>query len=51
MIGGFGGLGAQDFQSLADDQDRADMMNPNAIMSNMAMQGQIVGEGMQQQMI
>ena len=34
-MGGLGGLGHVDFSSLADGQDRADMMNPGAIMGNM----------------
>ena len=51
MVAGMGGLGHQDFSSLADDQDRRDMMNPAAIMGNMQMQGQIMGQGMQRQAI
>ena len=51
MVAGMGGLGHQDFSSLADDQDRRDMMNPNAIMSNMINQGQIMGDGMARQAI
>ena len=51
MVAGMGGLGSQDFGSLADDQDRRDMMNPNAIMANMINQGQIMGEGMARQAI
>ena len=51
MVAGMGGLGHHDFGSLADDQDRRDMMNPNAIMSNMINQGQIMGEGMARQAI
>ena len=35
-----------DFSGLADDQDRQDFMNPNAIMGNMALEGQRVGGGM-----
>ena len=48
MVGGMGGLGQQDFGSLAEDQDRRDMMNPGAIVSNMMGANQIMGEGMQQ---
>ena len=51
MVAGMGGLGHADFGSLADDQDRRDMMNPNAIMSNMMNQGQLMGEGMERQAI
>ena len=51
MVGGMGGLGHHDFSSLADAQDRRDMMNPNMIMGNMQAAGQIMGSGMQQQMI
>ena len=51
MAAGMGGLGSQDFSSLADDQDRRDMMNPAAIVSNMAGGRQIMGEGMQRQAI
>ena len=47
MVGGMGGLGHHDFSSLADDADRRDMMNPNAIMGNMQAAGQIMGSGMQ----
>mmetsp|Transcript_22037 Transcript_22037/g.29445 ORF Transcript_22037/g.29445 Transcript_22037/m.29445 type:complete len:80 (-) Transcript_22037:3014-3253(-) len=46
-----GGLGHHDFSNLADDQDRRDMMNPGAIMGNMQAAGQIMGSGMQQQML
>ena len=41
----------RDFSSLADPMDRADMMNPNAIMGNMQAQGQLMGGNMRQQMI
>ena len=51
MTGGMGGLGHQDFGSLADDADRRDMMNPNAIVGNMMNQGQLMGEGMTRQAI
>ena len=46
MVAGMGGLGHHDFGSLADDQDKRDMMRPEAIMANMMNQGQIMGEGM-----
>ena len=51
MVAGMGGLGHHDFSSLADDQDKQDMMHPGAIMGNMQMAGQIMGPGMQQQML
>ena len=35
MVAGMGGLGHHDFGSLADDQDKRDMMRPEAIMANM----------------
>ena len=46
MVAGMGGLGHQDFSALADDQDRRDMMNPGAIMGNMATAGQLMGQEM-----
>ena len=45
------GLGQLDFMSIADAEDKADMMNPNAIMRNMQLDGQAIGGDMQRQMI
>ena len=44
MVAGMGGLG-NDFSSLADGQDRIDMMNPNAIMGNLNEANMIAGAG------
>ena len=44
MVAGMGGLG-NDFSSLADGQDRIDMMNPQAIMGNLNEANMIAGSG------
>ena len=43
MVAGMGGL--NDFSSLADGQDRIEMMNPNAIMGNLNEANMIAGAG------
>lgn len=45
MVGGMGGL-TSGFSDLADGQDRANMMNPAAIMSNLEHGNMLMGPAM-----